>query len=375
MIVTLIIGTRPEAIKLIPLYVELKKTKGVHVQLVSTGQHKEMLAQIFAFFNVVPDVELEVMSANQSLAGLTSLLLSKLDEYFKHTPTDLIVVQGDTTTAFTSALAGFYHKKKVAHVEAGLRTYEKYNPFPEEINRQLVSKIADFHFSPTTISTSNLEKEGLTGIHQTGNTVIDALLLGQSIVNNNLSHYQSLYASVLTKGKKMVLITGHRRESFGEGFQQICTAIRHLAEHHPDLVFLYPVHLNPNVKNIVNEKLGGLSNVSLIDPVGYGEMIYLMSSAYIILSDSGGIQEEAPSLGKPLLVMRETTERPEGISAGCSILTGTNAQKIIDTFEEIFSTPEKYQRMSNVSNPYGDGKASQRIVSVLTQHFSNSAAS
>jgi UDP-N-acetylglucosamine 2-epimerase (non-hydrolysing) len=375
MIVTLIIGTRPEAIKLIPLYVELKKTKGVDVQLVSTGQHKEMLTQIFSFFNVLPDVKLEIMSVNQSLAGMTSLLLNKLDDYLTNHETDLIIVQGDTTTAFTGALAGFYHKKKVAHIEAGLRTYDKYNPFPEEINRQLVSKIADFHFSPTAISSANLEKENLTEIHQTGNTVIDALLLGQKIVTANLKYYQNLYANLLTPGKKMVLITGHRRESFGEGFQHICMAIQQLAEKHKDLIFIYPVHLNPNVKNIVNEKLGGLMNVSLIDPVGYGDMIYLMSSAYLILSDSGGIQEEAPSLGKPLLVMRETTERPEGISAGCSVLTGTSTQKIVDTFEEIFNSAEKYQRMSSIANPYGDGLASQRIVSVLMKHFSNSATS
>jgi UDP-N-acetylglucosamine 2-epimerase (non-hydrolysing) len=362
--IAILVGTRPEAIKLIPLYLELK-SRGENVLLVSTGQHKEMLHQIFTFFEIRADVELEVMKPNQSLAGLSALVLSGIDAFFKENPMDLAIVQGDTTTAFCGALAAFYNKIKIAHIEAGLRTHDKYSPFPEEVNRQLVGCMADYHFAPTEISAQNLRLEGKKNIHTVGNTVIDALLEGKKRVEHNIGLYQNRYAQLLSEGKKLILVTGHRRESFGEGFENICSALSQLAEQDPTLQLLYPVHLNPNVKTIVEERLGKSSNIALIPPVGYGDMIYLMSQAYLILTDSGGIQEEAPALNKPVIVMRNTTERPEGIDAGCALLAGNSKEGILEAFQKINSDSSLYQKMAMALNPYGNGTSAKKIVDIL----------
>jgi UDP-N-acetylglucosamine 2-epimerase (non-hydrolysing) len=360
--VAILAGTRPEAIKMIPVYLAFKNTSFFHPILVSTGQHKEMLEQIFNFFHVKPDIELNVMTANQSLNELTSLLFQKIGSSLKEIQPDILLVQGDTTSAMVGALAAFYEKVAVGHIEAGLRTYNKYSPYPEEVNRQLISRVADLHFAPTTSAAEALKKEGIRGIRLTGNTVVDSLMHCIGKVKMEENKYIEKFASFIQEGKKLVLVTGHRRESFGEGFQEICLAIQKLALANPDFNFVYPVHLNPNVRKPVFESLDEIQNVFLIDPVPYDEMVFLMNAAFIILTDSGGIQEEAPSLGKPLIVMRDTTERPEGVSAGCAVLAGNKADSIIHHFNKISGDLNLYQKMSAVDNPYGDGKASEKIV-------------
>ncbi|MBX2947090.1 MAG: UDP-N-acetylglucosamine 2-epimerase (non-hydrolyzing) [Cyclobacteriaceae bacterium] len=364
--VLLIIGTRPEAIKLIPVYKELKKSKGWLTLLVSTGQHHEMLKSIFDFFEVQPDVDLAVMTKNQSLVGLTELLLRACTTVIEDHSPDLIIVQGDTTTAMVGALAGFYKQVQIAHVEAGLRSYDKTAPFPEEVNRRMISAMADFHFAPTKTAAEALKYERVQGkIKVVGNTVIDSLVFATKKVLKNLIVLDSKYTSVLDQYERMILITGHRRESFGDGFKNICKAIQVLAHTYPKVSFVYPVHLNPNVRDVVFNMLDSLPNVFLINPVTYDDMVYLMTKSYLILTDSGGVQEEAPSLGKPVLIMREKTERPEGVKAGCSLLVGSSEKKIVKAVMDLMDNGRKYKLMARVANPYGKGDSSKKIVSYL----------
>lgn len=365
----IVLGTRPEAIKLIPVYQELKKVFP-SVELVSTGQHFTMLEQIFHFFDVTPDVSLEVMTTNQSLAGLTAKLAERLQTCYDEKGYDLVIVQGDTTTAMTASLVAYYNRIKVAHVEAGLRTYNKFSPFPEEINRQIIGRIADYNFAPTSRAMEVLGKEGITKSYLVGNTVIDSLLYCLQKVEVNATPYEKKFPFI-HQFEKLVLITGHRRENFGEGFDGICSAIRTLSETYPGYLFFYPVHLNPNVKDKVHVLLSGLDNVMLSDPLPYDELVFLMNRSTIILTDSGGIQEEAPSLNVPLLVMRDTTERPEGIENGCALLVGTSSEKIISEFNRLITDKAHYQNMAEKINPYGDGKSSVAIAAILKAESNN----
>lgn len=359
----IIIGTRPEAIKLIPVYLELKKHFS-SVELISTGQHASMLEQIFSFFEIKPDVALDVMMPNQSLAGLTARLCDRLQTCYEERKYDLVIVQGDTTTAMTASLVAFYNRIKVAHVEAGLRTYNKFSPYPEEVNRQIISRIADYHFAPTQRALDVLISEKIENCYLVGNTVIDSLVLCLEKVKRNAEQYEKKYQTI-NGYTKLVLITGHRRENFGRGFEDICSAIKHLSITYPGYVFYYPVHLNPNVKDKVSQYLSGLKNVVLDEPLPYDELIYLMNRSYIILTDSGGIQEEGPSLHVPILVMRDTTERPEGIENGCSLLVGTSSEKIISEFNKLANEPAFYRKMAEAGNPYGDGKSAIYIDEIL----------
>ena len=360
----LICGTRPEAIKLIPVYFELKKEPSFEVKFISTGQHRGMLKQIFDFFEVEPDTDLNVMRPNQTLSELSGHVIKKMHSLFDNHSCDLVMVQGDTTTAFATALCAFYHKKPVAHVEAGLRTHDKYFPFPEEMNRRLITQLTDLNFAPTKIAKENLQSEGCKNIYEVGNTVIDSLNLCVQKVRQDKDKYRKKF-SYLEKYEKTILITCHRRESFGQGIIQISNAIKYLATRNPNYIFVYPVHYNPNVTAPVNEILSSIANVKLISPVPYDELVYLMNRSHLILTDSGGIQEEAPSLNVPVIVLRNETERMEGIEAGCSVLAGNNKQTIIDSIIRIDKDKRIYNRMSSVKNPYGDGKTSKRIVQVL----------
>lgn len=359
----IIVGTRPEAIKLIPVYLELKK-KFPSVDLISTGQHATMLEQIFTFFEISPDVALDVMTPNQTLAGLTARLSERLQACYEENKYDLVVVQGDTTTAMVASLIAFYNRIQVAHVEAGLRTYNKFSPYPEEVNRQIISRIADYHFAPTQRSLDVLASEGVEHRHMVGNTVIDSLMLCLEKVRKNEKRYEEKF-NIIKNFKKLILITGHRRENFGRGFEEICSAIRELSLTYTDYLFYYPVHLNPNVREKVMHYLNDLKNVVLDEPLPYDELIFLMSRSFIILTDSGGIQEEGPSLGVPILVMRDTTERPEGIDNGCSFLVGTSTVKIVAEFNKLVNESDVYQKMATAGNPYGDGKSSAYIAKTL----------
>lgn len=353
--VSVIFGTRPEAIKLCPVVLALKKDPAFDCKVCVTGQHKEMLYQVLDVFGVTPDVDLELMRPNQTLGGLTARALAALDEYLTKEKPDIVMVQGDTTTVLAGALAAFYHHIPVAHVEAGLRTWNLESPWPEEANRQLTTRLAKWHFCPTENNKANLLKEGVdpANIFVTGNTVIDALLLSRPT------------PSTCTSDRRSVLITGHRRENFGEGFEQICTAIRKLAEEFSDIDFIYPVHLNPNVQEPVKRILGGADNVKLIEPQSYLPFVKLMSESYLILTDSGGVQEEAPSLGKPVLVMRDTTERPEAVTAGTVRLVGADAESIYNNTRKLLTDKREYDKMARAVNPYGDGHAVERIVEIL----------
>lgn len=357
--ILLIIGTRPEAIKLLPLC-KLLKEKGFHVTIVNTGQHRELLEPLWELFNVVPHFNLNVIKEAQSLAELTSILLIKIEEIVKQIKPKFIVAQGDTTSCMVGTLVGFYNKIKIAHVEAGLRTSDISSPFPEELNRRVVSLIADINFTPTEQATQNLINEKVRGeILKTGNTGIDALLQILKKVRRDESGYFEKFKNVLKS--KNILITGHRRENHGQRFEEIFTAIKELAFENPEVAFIYPVHFNPNVRNQVNAILNDVDNIHLIEPVNYDEMIFLMDQAYLIMTDSGGIQEEAPSLNKPVIILRDTTERPEGIHAGCSVLAGFKKETIKEVFYSIFHDQEKYRDMATIENPYGDGKATERI--------------
>jgi UDP-N-acetylglucosamine 2-epimerase (non-hydrolysing) len=362
--ILLCFGTRPEAIKMGPLYHELKKSK-FEVKVCVTAQHREMLDQVLDFFEIVPDYDLDLMQANQTLNGLSSKILFKIDEVFTIEKPDLVLIHGDTTTSSMVALAAFHLGIKVGHIEAGLRTYNKQAPFPEELNRQLTSRIADIHFTPTQQATQNLLQEGISinTIVQTGNTVIDALFWAiNKIKKENYSHPEiEKLKQLIPLYKKIVLVTGHRRENFGEGFQNLCEALLEISKR-DDVVIVYPVHLNPNVKDIVYSLLSNKVNIQLIAPVSYPAFVWLMQQSFLIVTDSGGIQEEAPSLGKPVVVTRTVSERPEGVLAGFSTLVGTDTTKIINTIQNIL---DNFTEFANPMNPYGNGDASKRIVEYL----------
>ncbi|MFL5808846.1 MAG: non-hydrolyzing UDP-N-acetylglucosamine 2-epimerase [Flavisolibacter sp.] len=368
--IAFILGTRPEAIKLAPVILRLKSESIHNVQVCVTGQHKEMLYQVLDLFNISPDVDLQLMQVNQTLVSLNAAALISVDQYLKDQNPDLVLVQGDTTTVFAAALAAFYSKIPVGHVEAGLRTFNKYSPYPEEINRVLTTSLADHHFAPTTTSKNNLLAQNVNpeAIHVTGNTVIDALyMVKEKLDAGELSCDDGLFN--IPEGKKIVLITAHRRENFGDGIDNICAALAKLATRYPDLFFIYPVHLNPNIKGPVNKMLAGIKNISLIEPLDYVNFIALMSRSYLILTDSGGVQEEAPSLGKPVLVMRENSERPEAIEAGTVKLVGSSVDAIVENTSFLIDSTEEYDKMARAINPYGDGKASERICDIINKLF------
>jgi UDP-N-acetylglucosamine 2-epimerase (non-hydrolysing) len=362
-----IIGTRPEAIKLCPVVMELGRRRDEFESLVcATGQHREMLDQALRIFGVVPTQDLNIMAPGQTLAQVTSRAIAGLDQCIEQFKPDVILVQGDTTSAMCGALAGHYRHVTVGHVEAGLRTGNKYAPFPEEMNRRLIGRLADHHFAPTEHARQVLLKEQIdpATVHLTGNTVIDALLWVRDRVRAQRPQMPADMPDI-ANGHPMVLITGHRRESFGAGFENICRAIRRVAEQLSDVEFIYPVHLNPNVREPVNRILGSQKRVHLIEPLGYEPFVWLMDRATVILTDSGGVQEEAPSLGKPVLVMRETTERPEGIQAGNARLVGVDQEKIVEQLTLLLTNASERAAMTSVNNPYGDGTASRQIANVL----------
>jgi len=349
----------------------MKEHPDLEPHICVTGQHREMLDQVLDVFKVVPDVDLALMLPNQTLSKLTARAISAIDAYLTEQKPDMVVVQGDTTTVFCAALCAFYHKIPVGHVEAGLRTWNKYSPFPEEINRVLATRLTDLHFTPTNTSRDNLLREGVTSdrIFVTGNTVIDALYLALERVKANPPAIPGLPPETMTNGRPLVLITGHRRESFGEGFRDICLAIVELAQRFPSAEFVYPVHLNPNVREPVFRLLGNMANIHLMDPLGYLSFVALMNRAKIILTDSGGVQEEAPSLGKPVLVMRDTTERPEAVAMGTVKIVGTDPDAIVSNISTLMTDPASYAQMANAVNPYGDGRASTRIVDIIEKNI------
>lgn len=369
--VVVLFGTRPEAIKLAPVIVALRKRRGVDVSICVTGQHKEMLEPILDFFGIVPDVNLGLMRSDQTLGGFTARALEAVDAYLRRVRADFVLVQGDTSTVLGGCLAAFYNRVPVGHVEAGLRTWRKYAPFPEEMNRVLASRLADYHYAPTVGAARNLSAEGIPRerIYVTGNPVVDALLAVAERAKKCRPRIPSLPAGVLDRDNRteIVLITGHRRESFGKGLKNICRALRRLSDAFPEVAFIYPVHLNPNVKRPVYEALGGRRNIFLIDPLPYLGFVALMDRARLILTDSGGVQEEAPSLGKPVLIMRETTERPEGVEAGGARLVGTETDAIVANVTELLSNREAYDAMAKARNPYGDGRAGERIAGAVVE--------
>ena len=365
-----VIGTRPEAIKLAPLVLAATTDRRTTPIVVATGQHREMLKQVLDLFRIVPDRDLAVMQPGQDLFDVTSKVLIGMRDAIRELAPDVVVVQGDTTSCFVGALAAFYEHVPVAHVEAGLRTHDLTSPFPEEGNRQLTSRLAHFHFPPTDGAAQHLIREGIATdrILVTGNTVIDALLwVRERISAAQDARIDALRAQIpaLQGDQDMILITGHRRESFGAGFESLCSAIAELAQSNTTWRFVYPVHLNPNVREPVNRLLGSLPNVDLIEPQEYAPFVWLMDRARFILTDSGGVQEEAPSLGKPVLVMREKTERPEAVEAGTVRLVGTDRTRIVSEAQRLIDDPEHYNSMSRAHNPYGDGQACQRIVDAL----------
>ncbi len=365
--VLLVFGTRPEAIKMAPLALAFQNAEDFDTKICVTAQHREMLDQVMSFFNLKADYDLNIMKPNQNLYGITSEILTQMKVVFDDFKPDYVFVHGDTTTAMTTSLAAFYAQAKVCHIEAGLRTNNKWSPFPEEMNRQVIGRIADYHFAPTDSSKENLLKENISAdtILVTGNTVIDALLKSVGIVKESPSSTSKKLEEKLGKDQKVILVTGHRRENHGQGFINICSALKTIATNRPDVTIVYPVHLNPNVLKPVNEILGDVENILLIEPLGYPDFIWLMNRSYIIITDSGGVQEEAPSLGKPVLVMRETTERPEAVDVGTVILVGTDADLIVSETNRLLNDVESYNQMSTLHNPYGDGQASDRIVNFI----------
>ena len=380
--VMLVFGTRPEAIKMCPLVKEFQKHNDAFQTIVCvTGQHREMLDQVLNIFEVKPDYDLNIMKQGQDLYDVTARVLTGMRDVFKECKPDVVLVHGDTTTSTAAALAAFYQQIPVGHVEAGLRTHNIYSPWPEEMNRQITGRIATYNFSPTPLSESNLKAEKAQGnIYVTGNTVIDALHMVVNKLKNDETLAKEQEAILkqagydinrLADGKKLVLITGHRRENFGEGFIHMVTAIKDLKNKYPDVDFVYPMHLNPNVRRPIHEVFGedltNLGNMFFIEPLQYLEFVYLMEKATIVLTDSGGIQEEAPGLGKPVLVMRDTTERPEALASGTVHLVGTDYQKIMDEVSTLLEDENAYEKMSKAVNPYGDGKACERIVKILAE--------
>ncbi|WP_345876304.1 non-hydrolyzing UDP-N-acetylglucosamine 2-epimerase [Shewanella algae] len=366
-----VFGTRPEAIKMAPLVHALVSDDRFEAKCCVTAQHREMLDQVLELFEITPDYDLDLMKAGQTLSDITSGIIQKLKPVLQEFKPDVVLVHGDTATTFAASLAAYYEQIAVGHVEAGLRTGNIYCPWPEEANRRLTGVLTKYHFAPTETSRQNLLKENFepSNITVTGNTVIDALLMVKEKIDSDTDLKSTIAEQFpfLDESKKLVLVTGHRRESFGGGFERICEALATVARMHPDVQILYPMHLNPNVREPVNRMLGGVDNIYLIEPQQYLPFIYLMDRAHIILTDSGGIQEEAPSLGKPVLVMRDTTERPEAVEAGTVKLVGTDINQIVFNLDELLSDADAYQKMSYAHNPYGDGKACQRILEELVK--------
>ena len=365
--ILLIFGTRPEAIKMAPLVKEFQKYPEVfETRVCVTAQHRAMLDQVLAFFDIKPDYDLDLMKPEQNLYGLTATIIESLKPILEEFTPDYVFVHGDTTTTMAGSIASFYSGAKVCHVEAGLRTNNKLSPYPEEINRQITGRICDYHFAPTETSKSNLLKENISdsSILVTGNTVIDALINSVEKVNKNTSNLIK-DLSQLIGVKEVVLVTGHRRENHGGGFERICNALKTIAQDDKERLIIYPVHLNPKVQEPVNRTLSEVNNVILIDPLAYQDFIWVMNRSKIIITDSGGVQEEAPSLGKPVLVMRDTTERPEAVEAGTVLLVGTNEELIVSKALDLLNNNENFEKMSKLHNPYGDGLASKRIVDFI----------
>lgn len=366
--ILLVFGTRPEAIKMAPLVLELQQHSALEVKVCVTAQHREMLDQVLNLFNLTPDYDLNLMQPGQDLYDITTRALLGLRDVFAEAKPDLVLVHGDTTTTFAASLSAFYQKIPVGHIEAGLRTGDIYSPWPEEVNRRLTGALTKLHFAPTAKAQQNLLTENVdkSTVFITGNTVIDALIQVEELIENNqsLNHELSQKFDFIDPEKKLILVTGHRRESFGDGFERICQALKTLAEK-PDVQICYPMHLNPNVREPVDRILSGISNVHLIEPQDYLPFVYLMSKSYLILTDSGGVQEEAPSLGKPVLVMRDTTERPEAVEAGTVKLVGTDYDCIVNEASRLLDDEAAYQQMSFAHNPYGDGKACARIAEII----------
>ncbi len=375
--ILLVFGTRPEAIKMAPLVKEFQKdTQNFKVKVCVTAQHREMLDQVLNLFKIIPDYDLNLMKPNQDLNQLTSRIILKIKPIFEEFKPDMVLVHGDTATTFATSLSAYYQKIKIGHIEAGLRTGSLYSPWPEEGNRKLTAVLTDYHFAPTATSKSNLLNEGVSdlSVYVTGNTVIDALKLVVSKIKNNKRLRLQIEKTIFNSGfkklnSKFILVTGHRRENFGEGFLNICKALKAIAEKNPEINILYPVHLNPNVRKPVNALLSDIVNIKLVEPFQYEEFVYLMNKSYLILTDSGGIQEEAPSLGKPVLVMRETTERPEAKKAGTVKLVGSGKESILIEVQKLLDDNSEYQKMSKAHNPYGDGSASKKIVKIIKKEL------
>lgn len=358
------LGTRPEAIKLAPVIKCFQGVDDFNTKVILTGQHREMVAQVMDLFGLKADFDLDIMQSKQSLGDITCRSLQGLDKIYQEIKPDLVITQGDTTTAFTASLSAFYQQIPVAHVEAGLRTDNIYNPFPEEANRRLISQIAQIHFAPTTLAVENLHKSGVTGeIHHTGNTVIDALL---SVAQNN----PSCDVEGLDWNKyRVLLVTVHRRENWGEPLQDIIAGLKSIVDHFPDTAILLPLHRNPIVREPLQQHLGGCDRIFLVEPLDYQELVGAIKGSFFLLTDSGGIQEEAPSLGKPVLVLRETTERAEAVTAGTAKLIGTNSLKIFNSAQELLTNKDSYKQMAEAINPFGDGKASERILGIVRRYL------
>ena len=365
--IMVIAGTRPEAIKVAPIVIELKKRPQIYTLLCNSGQHKQMLDEVFADFKLVPDIALNVMSDNQSLASLTARLFESFDRILEKEKPDLIVVQGDTTTVMVAAMCAYYRGIKIAHIEAGLRSFNKHAPFPEEVNRQIVTRIADLHFAPTRNAYANLIREGIDPDYAfvTGNTVIDSLMRAKELSLGKDEYLDSTVKHAIADGKRIVLITAHRRENFGKGFDEICNAIKSLANKYEDCLFVFPVHLNPNVQVPVKNLLKNTPRVYLMPPLSYFQFQALLRSSYLVLTDSGGLQEEAPALCKPVLIMRDVTERPEGEKTGCARLVGTKKQSIVDGVSLLLDCEDEYIKMTSAQNPYGHGHSAERIVDAI----------
>ncbi len=360
-----IFGTRPEAIKMAPLVKELERRKEIESIVCVTAQHREMLDQVLNTFDIKPDYDLNIMKQGQSLADVTTRALVGLEEVIKEVKPDIVLVHGDTTTTFAGALAAFYNQVAIGHVEAGLRTYDKYSPYPEEMNRQMVDRLSDLYFAPTEISKDNLLKENIdeSKIYITGNTAIDAM---STTVDENYTHPELDW---INAGERMILLTAHRRENLGEPMRRIFRAIKRVVDEFSDVKVIYPIHMNPRVREVANEVFGDADRVKLIEPLEVFDFHNFQNKSYIILTDSGGIQEEAPSLGKPVLVLRDTTERPEGIKAGTLKLVGTDEDVIYEETKKLLLDKKEYEKMSKASNPYGDGHASERIVDAIIEYF------
>ncbi|MDU5109017.1 MAG: UDP-N-acetylglucosamine 2-epimerase (non-hydrolyzing) [Clostridium sp.] len=363
-----IFGTRPEAIKMAPLVKELEKREGIDSKVCVTAQHREMLDQVLGLFDIKPDFDLNIMKSKQTLTGITNKVLEGLEEVFANEKPDMILVHGDTTTTFSGALAAFYQQIKVGHVEAGLRTFDKYFPFPEEMNRKLTGSLADLHFAPTKGSKSNLLREGINEkeVFITGNTVIDAML---HTVEEDYVFENELLNKIDFKNKKVIMITAHRRENWGQGIENICDALNKVVAENEDVELVYLVHLNPVVKDVVNAKLGGKERIHLLPPLDTKETHNLMNKCFMVMTDSGGLQEEAPHLGKPVLVLRDVTERPEAVEYGTVKLVGTDIDKIVNSANTLINNEEEYLKMSKAANPYGDGFASKRIADIIENYF------